>query len=191
MYSQDTNKYLLKSILYIEFLSTKVSTIYYPVSSYLQRYIDVDFLKFLFSLHLWLYYLSFTEMYSTLKSFTRPACIHKLYWYCSHQAASSTFCFFLSQVKCSHISLMRALIVWSISGLPWIYAPVSPRHWDSLPVLNYKPNWGKSSSPTQGCTLSCRSQSTTCHKSFTSLSWQLSFILHKKHLAKISLSRMH
>ena len=121
-------------------------------------YIHVYLLKFLFSLSLLLYYLSLPEIYSSLKSSVRHACIHKPNCRCSHPVASFTFCFFLSQVKFSHISLMLLFIVWSTSGMPWIDVPRSTRHWSFLPVPSYKPNWGQSAFPTLGCTLSYRSQ---------------------------------
>lgn len=88
------------------------------MNSNLWRYIDVYLLKFLFSLSLLIYYLSVTEMYSSLKSSVRPACIHKPNCHCSHPVASFTFCFFLSQVKFSHISLMMLFIVWSTVVCP-------------------------------------------------------------------------
>ena len=86
-----------------------------------------------------------------------PACIHKLSCHCSHPVASFTL-FFPKLSKIFSYFPDNAFHCLVHSGMPWIDVPRSIRHWSSLPVLSYKPNWGESTFPTLGCTLSYRSQ---------------------------------
>lgn len=119
MYSQKNKKYFLSSILCIDINMTK--THYYQlVSSNQWSYMGLIF-TFIFS------HMSLHLMKHNHNFFMQTTGIHKPDCQCSHQVASSTFYFSLSQVKFPHISLIPVFTVWSTSGVPWIAPPRSTR----------------------------------------------------------------